>query len=112
MAPSAPPPCPARNDAPVGDETTIADLAVQGTLPAGLCGRFLRIGPNPIGRHSISFGSANADPMVHSIRLDGGPAISSRTRWITTDATARNLGTEPFPWPSATGPDPAASSII
>src|SRR4051794_41015334 len=112
MVPTAEPPSPARTDAPVGDETTISDLAVQGSVPAGLSGRFLRIGPNPIGRESIWCESANTDGMVHSVHFHGGRAISYRNRWVTTDATAKKLGTEPVPGPHSTGPDTAATSII
>ena len=36
------------NFAPVEDELSAVDLPVTGELPPGLCGRLLRIGPNPV----------------------------------------------------------------
>ncbi len=35
--------------APVTEEVTAFDLPVTGSLPAGLSGRYLRNGPNPLG---------------------------------------------------------------
>ena len=35
--------------APVEDEVTALDLPVAGKVPAGLNGRYLRNGPNPLG---------------------------------------------------------------
>ena len=35
--------------APVDEEITVFDLPVTGQLPAGLSGRYLRNGPNPLG---------------------------------------------------------------
>jgi carotenoid cleavage dioxygenase-like enzyme len=35
--------------APVTDEITAFDLPVTGSIPAGLSGRYLRNGPNPMG---------------------------------------------------------------
>lgn len=37
-----------KNDAPISDETSVADVPVSGTPPAPLASRCLRIGPNPI----------------------------------------------------------------
>ena len=37
------------NFAPVREEITALDLEVTGTIPDYLDGRYLRIGPNPIG---------------------------------------------------------------
>src|SRR3954469_2789143 len=103
---------PFRNDTPVSDETTITDLAVHGTLPAGLSGRFLRIGPNPIGNRPDADRPYDADAMVHGVRLHGGRAVSYWNRWVLTDATAKRLGTEPVPGPRHTGPDTAATNVF
>src|SRR5688572_27570459 len=58
--------------APVEEEVTVADLAVVGSLPPELDGRYLRIGPNPMrqnvpdpARHHWFVG----DGMVHGLRL-------------------------------------------
>jgi carotenoid cleavage dioxygenase len=38
------------NFAPVEGELTVTDLVVTGTIPNELNGRYMRNGPNPIGR--------------------------------------------------------------
>ncbi len=71
------------NYAPVGDELDVAELAVEGRIPEGLVGTFLRNGPNPqfepIGRYHIFDG----DAMVHGVTFDGGRA-SYRNRWVVS----------------------------
>ena len=100
------------NDSSVSDETTIADLAVSGTLPAALSGRCLCIGPNTIGTPAASAEWASGAGMVHAVTLHAGGAASYRNRWVVTDATAQVLGTEPVPGPRHTGPDVVASNVI
>ena len=79
--------------APVFDETTVTGLPVEGVLPAALSGRYLRIGPNPIGNVTESYDWTTADGMVHAVALHAGRAISYRNRWIRTDPTSHELGT-------------------
>lgn len=66
---------------PVHDELDVADLVVEGDLPAGLQGAYLRNGPNPqfapLGRYHIFDG----DGMVHGVYLHDGKA-RYRNRWI------------------------------
>ena len=100
------------NDPPVSDETNITDLPVSGTLPAALSGRYLCIGPNPIGTPAASAEWASGAGMVHAVTLHAGGAASYRNRWIVTDAAAQVLGTEPVPGPRHTGPDVVASNVI
>ena len=89
--------------APVAEEQTLTDLVVRGELPEDLDGRFLRIGPNPIGpvddpaHHHWFVG----DGMVHGVRLESGQARWYRNRWVRTPQVAAALG-EPEP----TGPKP------
>ena len=104
--------CFPENDPPVSDETNIADLPVSGTLPAALSGRYLCIGPNPIGTPATSAEWASGAGMVHAVTLHAGGAVSYRNRWIVTDAAAQLLGTEPVPGPRHTGPDVVASNVI
>jgi carotenoid cleavage dioxygenase len=42
--------------APVTEEITAFDLPVTGRLPAELSGRYLRNGPNPLGRDDPNYG--------------------------------------------------------
>jgi len=84
------------NCAPVAEEVTQTDLAVEGRIPEALEGRWLRNGPNPRGEvdpatHHWFLG----DGMVHGVRLRGGRAEWYRNRWVRTDAMAAELGEEP-----------------
>ncbi len=81
------------NYAPVQREQTITQLAVTGTIPAHLDGRYLRIGPNPIAEVDPAIYHWFAgDGMVHGVRLRDGQAQWYRNRWIRTAAMARALG--------------------
>lgn len=84
------------NYAPVQREITATDLDVTGTIPDHLNGRYLRIGPNPIGNpdpdhYQVFLG----DGMVHGLRLRNGKAQWYRNRWVRSAHVARRLGE---PW--------------
>jgi len=77
----------ARNMAPVEQEVTAHDLAVTGTIPADLEGRWLRNGPNP--RSAVDPATHHwflGDGMVHGVRLRGGRAEWYRNRFVADDA--------------------------
>jgi carotenoid cleavage dioxygenase len=81
------------NYAPVREEITAIDLNVTGTIPDYLDGRYLRIGPNPIGdpdpaRYHWFLG----DGMAHGLRVRDGKAHWYRNRWVRSAAVARALG--------------------
>ena len=99
-----------RNHAPVPDETTIAGLTVEGTLPTALTGRYVRIGPNPVARRRRR--RSGLDGMVHGVALRAGRAVGYRNRWVTTDAVARTLGTDTVPGPPAYAVDIVATNVI
>lgn len=84
---------------PMREERTIEDLAVSGTIPAALRGRYLRMGPNPMhpspSRHHWFAG----DGMVHGIRIENGRALWYRNRWIRSNAVADALGEQHTPGP-------------
>ena len=101
---------PTANDAPVPDETTLTDLHVDGILPAALAGRFVRIGPNLVAPSPA--GRGDGDGMVHAVDLLAGRAVRYRNRWVTTDAVARALGTEPVPGPPPAPFDTVATNVI
>lgn len=99
--------------APVAEEVTVTDLPVEGTLPADLDGRYLRIGPNPIGpvdpaNHHWFVG----DGMVHGIRLRGGRAEWYRNRWVRSTAVSEALGEEPAPGERHGGMDTVNTHVI
>lgn len=104
----------AGNFAPVDEEVTVADLAVQGTLPPDLDGRFLRIGPNPVqappdpAHHHWFIG----DGMVHGLRLGDGRAAWYRNRWVRTDPAADALGEQRVPGPKPPVFDSSNTAIL
>jgi carotenoid cleavage dioxygenase-like enzyme len=98
---------------PVADELDVASCRVTGELPSGLCGSFVRNGPNPafepIGRYHMFDG----DGMLHGITLGDGRA-SYRNRWIRSRGLEAELrqgravypglaNVMDFPDPSLTG---------
>ncbi len=71
------------NFAPVRDEVSAFDLAVEGELPKALDGVFFRNGPNP--RQGVDPGHwFLGDGMVHGIRVCDGRAAWFRNRWMRT----------------------------
>jgi len=101
------------NYAPVQEEITAIDLDVTGMIPTYLDGRYLRIGPNPMGdpdpaRYHWFLG----DGMAHGLRLRDGKAHWYRNRWVRSAAVARALGET---WPAGAhtgGVDFAANTNI
>ena len=93
--------------APVTEEVTAHDLAVTGTVPAWLDGRYLRNGPNPIDAGDpATYHWFTGDGMVHGLRLRDGKAEWYRNRWVRSQAVATALGE---PWPG--GPVHAGMDI-
>jgi len=85
------------NYAPVCEEITATDLDVTGSIPGNLDGRYLRIGPNPLGdpdprRYHLFLGAG----MAHGLRLRDGKAQWYRNRWVRSAEVARTLGER---WP-------------
>lgn len=67
---------------PMTEEKTLTDLAVTGTIPPQLDGRYVRIGPNPHGSVGKGYHWFIGDGMVHGIRLQDGRAQWYRNRYI------------------------------
>ncbi len=85
----------AGNFAPVAQETTAFDLRVTGTIPEGLNGRFLRIGPNPVTAPDPStYHWFTGSGMVHGLRLRDQRAEWYRNRFVVDDSVATALGRE------------------
>ena len=75
--------------APVSEEQLHFDLPVEGRLPAGLHGVYVRTGPNPHpARRAAPFHGLTSDGMVHGLRLAGGRALWYRNRWINSPELA------------------------
>jgi carotenoid cleavage dioxygenase-like enzyme len=78
--------------APVTQEVTAFDLPVTGQIPAGLSGRYLRNGPNPLGLEDPGYHWFVGAGMVHGVRLRDGRAEWYRNRWVRSRRTAEALG--------------------
>jgi carotenoid cleavage dioxygenase-like enzyme len=81
---------------PVTEEVTAFDLPVTGTIPAGLSGRYLRNGPNPLGLDDPNYHWFLGAGMVHGVRLRDGKAEWYRNRWVRSKAVAAARGED---WP-------------
>lgn len=84
--------------APVDDESSVTELAVEGSIPTRLNGIFARIGPNPMdvsnpGKHHWFAG----DGMVHGLRVKAGEALWYKSRWVGTDDVNKRLGKPALP---------------
>ena len=89
------------NFGPVHGELTAFefDLDVRGQLPPELCGRLLRIGPNPIAPDADNYHWFTGNGMVHGLRLHEGRALWYRRRYVRDDDIAALDGRGPVEGP-------------
>lgn len=80
------------NFGPVHEERTDTRLDVVGAIPPQLDGRYLRVGPNPIGPTGPAHHWFLGEGMVHGVRLGGGEAEWYRNRWVRSSAAQAALG--------------------
>ena len=85
--------------APLTEEMSLTDLAVTGTIPPALDGRYLRIGPNPVAANPASYHWFIGDGMVHGMRIQDGRALWYKNRWIRSRRVAQHLGASAAPGP-------------
>jgi len=101
------------NYAPVANEVTATELAVTGSLPDVLSGRYLRNGPNPLSAPEPStYHWFIGDGMVHGIRLRDGRAEWYRNRWVRSAEIARALGEPVRPGPVHADMDFASNTNV
>jgi carotenoid cleavage oxygenase len=101
------------NYAPVAHEVTDTELAVTGSLPAALSGRYLRNGPNPLfPPEPSSYHWFTGEGMVHGIRLREGRAEWYRNRWVRSGEVARALGEPVRPGPVHADMDFASNTNV
>lgn len=77
--------------APMKEELTIEDLAITGSIPPALDGRYLRIGPNPIAADPRTYQWFLGDGMVHGLRIERCRALWYRNRWVRSTAVTAAL---------------------
>jgi carotenoid cleavage dioxygenase len=101
------------NYGPVSEERTVTDLAVEGTLPDYLDGRYLRNGPNPVvAPDPATYHWFLGSGMVHGLRLRDGRAEWYRNRWVRSAEVAKALGEQPRPGPVHAGFDFSANTHV
>ncbi|MEZ5708379.1 MAG: carotenoid oxygenase family protein [Blastomonas sp.] len=98
---------------PMTSEETLEELAVEGSIPPQLDGRYLRIGPNPVTPPDpASYHWFIGDGMAHGIRISDGKALWYRNRWIRSNAVSAALGEEPAPGKRNPRTDMANTNIV
>ena len=91
------------NFAAVQTENVFSNLMVNGTIPADLEGRFLRIGPNPVSPPSPkSYHWFMGSGMVHGLRIKDSQAQWYRNNFVLTDGVADSLKRKQLPAPRKT----------
>lgn len=98
---------------PMTDELTLAELKVDGEIPAQLDGRYLRIGPNPVTPPDpASYHWFTGDGMAHGVRIRDGKAEWYRNRWVRSNAVSDALGEERKPGTRNPRSDNANTNIV
>jgi carotenoid cleavage dioxygenase len=101
------------NFAPVREEITATDLAITGTIPDHLDGRYLRNGPNPVvAPDPAGYHWFLGTGMVHGVRLRDGRAEWYRNRWVRSGEVADALGETRRPGPVFAGFDSAPNTNV
>lgn len=98
--------------APITEERTLTDLAVTGTIPPELAGRYVRIGPNPFNPDPRGHHWFIGDGMVHGVRLQGGKALWYRNRYIRSQDLAAKGGPRAAPGPRRGRRDLVNTNVI
>ena len=98
--------------APMRSELTLRDLAVTGSLPAGLNGRYLKMGANPAAPDHAGHHWFLGDGMVHGITIQDGRALWYRNRWIGSRAAAAALGRAAAPGPRRGRSDTVNTNVV
>jgi carotenoid cleavage dioxygenase len=102
------------NFAPVREELTEDHvLPMEGAVPAGLEGLWVRNGPNPVQvPDPAAYHWFTGDGMVHAVELREGRAVSYRNRWVRTRKLAAQLDTLPPRGPAEPLDGPANTHVV
>lgn len=98
--------------APLRREFTLTDLKVSGSIPRSLCGRYVRIGPNPFRPDPRGHHWFLGDGMVHGVRLQDGRALWYRNRFIRSRGLQEVGGPTAAPGPRRGRSDLVNTNII
>ena len=97
---------------PMPAELTLEDLPVTGTIPAGLNGRYLKMGANPACADLAGHHWFLGDGMVHGLAIRDGRARWYRNRWIGSRLAAEALGRAPAPGPRRGRNDTVNTNVV
>ncbi len=97
---------------PMRSELTLDDLVVTGSIPAGLNGRYLKMGANPAAPEPAGHHWFLGDGMVHGIAVENGRVLWYRNRWIRSRLAAAALGREPAPGPRRGRNDTVNTNVV
>ena len=97
--------------APMRSELTLHDLAVTGTIPPGLEGRYLKMGANPVTADPAGHWFLG-DGMVHGLAIEGGRALWYRNRGIRSRLAAAALGRPAAPGPRRGRNDTVNTNVV
>lgn len=97
---------------PMTEERTLTDLAVTGTIPPELSGRYVRIGPNPFKPDPRGHHWFIGDGMVHGVRIAGGKALWYRNRYIRSQMLEAKGGPAAAPGPRRGRRDLVNTNVI
>ncbi len=98
--------------APMPAELTLTDLAVTGTIPPGLRGRYLKMGANPVRPDHSGHHWFLGDGMVHGIAIRDGAVAWYRNRWIRSRLAAAALGEPEAPGPRRGRNDTVNTNVV
>ena len=98
--------------APMRAELSLGDLAVSGSIPAALSGRYLKMGANPVDPDLLGQHWFLGDGMVHGIAIEGGRALWYRNRWIGSRTAAAALGRPAAPGPRHGRNDTVNTNVV
>ncbi|KQO53254.1 8'-apo-carotenoid 13,14-cleaving dioxygenase [Methylobacterium sp. Leaf85] len=97
--------------APMREELTLWDLPVTGAIPAGLDGRYFKMGANPASPTPRGHDWFLGDGMVHGLRIEGSKALWYRNRWIGSRTAAAALRRPAAPGPRR-GDDTVNTNVV
>ena len=98
--------------APMRAELSLEKLAMTGSIPARLNGRYLKMGANPVQPDPNAHHWFLGDGMVHGIALQDGRAVWYRNRWIRSHLAAAALGRPPAPGPRRGRNDTVNTNVV
>lgn len=97
---------------PLAEESTIDALQVIGTIPQGLDGSYMRIGPNPMEPNHDNYHWFTGDGMIHGLNIERGQALWYRNRWIRSESISRRLGEDRVKGPRHPMTDTVNTNVI